>query len=210
VVGVVADSRYYGLKDPIPPVVYGPDAQTPNPARSPYLVTRSGLSAPEAAAALGTALARVAPEVRIGGSIDIRGMAVGQMARERLLAWIAGFFGALALGLAAIGFYGVVSCVVEGRRAEIGIRMALGASRSGVAWMVVRQVGILLAVGLILGSVLVFAMSGAASSLLVDLEPTDPLTLAAAAALLVLVAVWSAVGPARRASRVDPQSVLSE
>jgi predicted permease len=210
VVGVVADSRYYGLKDPIPPVVYGPDAQTPNPARSPYLVTRSGLSAPEAAAALGTALARVAPEVRIGGSIDIRGMAVGQMARERLLAWIAGLFGALALGLAAIGLYGVVSCVVEGRRAEIGIRMALGASRSGVAWMVVRQVGILLAVGLILGSVLVFAMSGAASSLLVDLEPTDPLTLAAAAALLVLVAVWSAVGPARRASRVDPQSVLSE
>ena len=130
------------------------------------------------------------------------------MARERMLSWIAGFFGVLALGLAAIGLYGVVSCVVAGRRHEIGIRMALGATRSGVAWMILQQVAALLVVGLALGLVATLGLSRAARTLLFELEPNDPLTLAISAALLAIVAVWASLIPARRASRIDPNVSL--
>jgi hypothetical protein len=208
VVGVVADTRYRRLREEIPPIAYAPVAQFPDPDPNPIVVTRSRLPATEVAAAVEAAVVRVSPAARIDGVVDIRARAVGEMARERMLAWIAGFFGVLALSLAAIGLYGVVAFVVEGRRAEIGIRMALGASRPGVAWMVLRQTAALLGIGLVLGTVMVLALSSAAQSLLVDVEPNDPLMIVAAAALLVAVGAWAALVPARRASRIDPRGIL--
>jgi ABC-type antimicrobial peptide transport system permease subunit len=174
------------------------------------IVTRSSVPVREVAMAVQNALADVSPSQRVAESVDLRARAVQGMARERMLAWISGFFGLLALGLAAIGLYGVVSCVVEGRRGEIGIRMALGAGRWSVAWMVVRQVTLLVVAGLTLGTLLVLGFSDAARPLLIDLEPTDPLTLAASAGLLLFVGLWSALVPVRRASRIDPRSALSE
>jgi predicted permease len=208
VVGVVADTRYSGLREEIPPIAYAPAAQIPDPGRNPMVVTRSRLPATEVAAAVEAAVARVAPAARIDEVVDIRAQAVGRMARERMLAWIAGFFGVLALSLAAIGLYGVVAFVVEGRRAEIGIRMALGASRAGVAWMVLRQIAALLGIGLVLGTVMVLTLSSAAQSLLVDVESNDPLMIVAAAALLFAVGAWAALVPARRAARIDPRGIL--
>lgn len=210
VVGVVEDTRYLTLVQETPPIAYAPAAQAPETQPSPMIVTRSSLPLAEAAAVVESALADASPGLRAVESVDLRARAVEGMARERMLAWIAGFFGLLALGLAAIGLYGVVSCVVEGRRGEIGIRMALGASRPGVAWMVLRQIALLVVVGLTLGTGLVLGFSDAAGSLLIDLEPTDPLTLAASAGLLLCIGLWAALVPARRASRLDPRTVLSQ
>lgn len=210
VVGVVEDTRYLTLSGEMPPIAYGAAAQAPETQPPPMVVTRSSLPLREVATVVENALADASPALSVAESVDLRARAVEGMARERMLAWIAGFFGLLALGLAAIGLYGVVSCVVEGRRGEIGIRMALGASRPSVAWMIVRQMTLLIVVGLALGTCLVLGFSGAAEPLLVDLEPTDPMTLAASAALLLSVGLWAAFVPARRASRIDPRGVLSE
>ena len=208
VVGVVADTRYLTLREELLPIAYAPDLQLPVHARPTIIVTRSPLPAADVGTVVRAALARVQPGIASESPIDLRTRSMERMARERMLAWIAGFFGVLALGLAAIGLYGVVSCVVAGRRNEIGIRMALGATRDDVAWMILRQVAGLLAVGLALGSVATLGLSGAARSLLFELDPNDPLTLALSAALLTITGVCASLVPVRRASRIDPNVAL--
>lgn len=208
VVGVVADTRYLTLREDLRPIAYAPDLQVPVQSRPTVIVTRSPLPAADIGDAVRAAVALVEPAIDVQAPIDLRAESLESMARERMLSWIAGFFGILALGLASIGLYGVVSCVVAGRRHEIGIRMALGATRSGVAWMILQQVAVLLVVGLALGMVATLGLSRAARTLLFELEPNDPLTLAISAALLAIVAVWASLIPARRASRIDPNVSL--
>jgi ABC-type antimicrobial peptide transport system permease subunit len=110
--------------------------------------------------------------------------------------------------LAIIGLYGVISYVVAMRRNEIGIRMALGASRQNVAGIIIRQTLQLLALGIVVGVLLSLVAARAAGSLLFGLQPNDPLTLIAAAASLVTVALLASYLPACRASRVDPMKAL--
>jgi ABC-type antimicrobial peptide transport system permease subunit len=125
-----------------------------------------------------------------------------------MMAMLSGFFGLLALLLAMIGLYGVISYIVAMRRNEIGIRMALGASRGDVVRIVVRQTLVLLAVGVGVGVVLGLAAVQSAASLLFGLQPNDPLTFAGAVTLLVSIALIASFLPARRASRVDPMVAL--
>jgi hypothetical protein len=208
VVGVVADTRYLALREDLLPIAYAPDLQVPDQTRPAIIVTRSTQPASDVSTTVSEAVIRVAPGTDIEAPIDLRAKSLDSMARERMLSWIAGFFGVLALGLAAIGLYGVVSCVVAGRRNEIGIRMALGATRSGVAWMIFRQVAGLLVIGLALGTVATLGLSRAARTLLFELEPNDPVTLVLSAAILAVVAIWASLVPARRASRIDPNVAL--
>jgi ABC-type antimicrobial peptide transport system permease subunit len=128
--------------------------------------------------------------------------------RERLMALLSGFFGALAVLLAMIGLYGVISYIVAMRRNEIGIRMALGATRSHVIGIVIRQTVTLLLAGVVTGTILALAAARGASSLLYGLQPHDPLSLLGASAFLAIVALIASYIPAYRASRVDPMDAL--
>jgi ABC-type antimicrobial peptide transport system permease subunit len=130
--------------------------------------------------------------------------------RERLMATLSGFFGLLAVLLATIGLYGVMSYMVERRRNEIGIRIALGADRSAVVAMVMREAATLLGVGIVVGGVAAIVAARWASTLLFGLHPGDPATLAAACASLALVAAVASFVPARRAARLEPTVALRE
>ena len=128
--------------------------------------------------------------------------------QERLIAKLSAFFGALAVVLAAIGLYGVISYSVSRRTNEIGIRMALGARASTVAGMVLREAGVMIAAGSVAGIVMAAASTKLVKSLLYGLTPTDPAMFAAAAAILVVVGVAAGYLPARRAARIDPMTAL--
>jgi ABC-type antimicrobial peptide transport system permease subunit len=130
------------------------------------------------------------------------------LSQEHMLAGLSGFFGLVALILAAVGFFGVISCTVGRRTREIGIRMAMGARHGTVLWMVLRETLVLLAAGLGLGVPVVFAGGRLVASLLYGLEPTDPVTLTLAVLVLSGVALLAGYIPARRAAKVDPMVAL--
>jgi putative ABC transport system permease protein len=132
------------------------------------------------------------------------------LSRERLLATLAGFFGGLALLLAMIGLYGVMSYNVTRRRNEIGIRMALGAEPGRVLRMVMEEVAVLIGSGLAIGLGAAIATTRFVESFLYGMKPNDPWTLSLAAAVLALVAILAGLLPARRASRLDPMNALRE
>jgi predicted permease len=127
---------------------------------------------------------------------------------DRMVAWLALAFGALAAGLAALGLYGLISYTVARRTREIGLRMALGASRSAVLWLIFRKSLTLIATGAVLGLALAFAATRLVSSMLYGLEATSPLIFASATLLLAAVAALATYLPARRATKVDPMVAL--
>ena len=124
------------------------------------------------------------------------------------MALLSGFFGALAALLAMIGLYGVISYIIAMRRNEIGIRMALGATRGDVVGIVLRQTLWLLALGVGIGLLLAVAATSGARTLLYGLRPTDPLSLFGAAFFLAVVALAASFWPAYRATRHDPMKAL--
>ena len=130
------------------------------------------------------------------------------LVRERLMALLSVFFGALAALLAMIGLYGVISYIIAMRRNEIGIRMALGASRQDVVGIVLGQTLGLLALGVGVGLLLAVAATSSARTLLFGLQPTDPLSLISAGLFLAVVALAASFFPAYRATRYDPMNAL--
>jgi ABC-type antimicrobial peptide transport system permease subunit len=130
------------------------------------------------------------------------------LVQERLMATLSGFFGLLAALLAMIGLYGVISYIVVTRRNEIGIRMALGASRGNVVGIILRQTLLMLALGVAIGVVLALGATQGAGTLLFGLQPNDPLTFVGASALLIAIALVASYLPAYRASRLDPMNAL--
>jgi ABC-type antimicrobial peptide transport system permease subunit len=127
-----------------------------------------------------------------------------------MLAMLSAFFGGLALFLAAIGLYGVMSYAVSRRRTEIGIRMALGASPAAAVRMVLGRAGVLVGIGIVVGAALSLWVVRFASPLLFGLQPRDPVTLAGAAVVLAVIGTAASWIPAGRASRIDPARVLRE
>jgi predicted permease len=127
---------------------------------------------------------------------------------DRMVAWLAVAFGALAAGLAAMGLYGLVSYMVARRTSEIGLRMALGASPSAVLWLILRRSLTLISTGVVLGLALALAATRLVSSMLYGLEATNPLIFASATLLLAAVATLATYFPARRATKVDPMVAL--
>jgi putative ABC transport system permease protein len=147
------------------------------------------------------------PVVKLQTMDDVFADAIG---RPRLLAQLLGIFAALALLLAALGAYGVLSYMVAERRREIGIRMALGADRGSVLAMVLRQGLGLTAAGVIIGLVIAFAVNRVLTSLLFGVQPNDPLTVGGVVALIAAVALVACIVPAHSATRVNPMVVLRE
>ena len=136
---------------------------------------------------------------------DVSATSTAQNAFE---AWLMTIFGAVAMLLAAIGLYGVMSYSVEQRRREIGIRMALGGTRSGVVAQVMKQGLQLTAIGVVVGLAGALGLNRLIASVLFGVKPTDPTTLAAVIMTITLVAAGACWLPAWRASRVDPSVVL--
>ena len=211
IVGVVQDTKYTDLREPFGPIGFFPLAQGDPKDLSPFLqiVLRSSVPLTTITSEVSSAV------VQVNGSIVVqfdtmRNQVHESLTRERLMATLSGFFGALAGLIATIGLYGVMSYMVARRRNEIGIRMALGADRRDVVRMVMREAGILLAAGVIVGAVLAVVAARTASSLLFGLKPSDPSTLVLAAVALAAVAMLASYLPALRASRLEPTEALRE
>ena len=128
--------------------------------------------------------------------------------RERLMALLSSIFAAIAAVLAMLGLYGVVAFTVARRTSEIGLRMALGATRGAVMTMVLRETGVLVIVGVAAGLLMTLAVGRLARTLLFGIAPTDPLILAAAAGVLGALALGASYVPARAATRIEPTVAL--
>ncbi|HWB30316.1 MAG TPA: ABC transporter permease [Vicinamibacterales bacterium] len=209
IVGLVGDTKYADLRDEIPPIAYVPELQNPRWGPRFRAVIRAAVPEGDAVSAVRAELTRMNPGIQV--SFDVLRALVGdRLVRERTLAWLAGFFGLLAAMLTAIGLYGVISYVVERRRTEMGVRLALGSTRGQIVTLVLRQTLPLLAAGLIIGAAVALAAGRSAASLLFGLQPGDPRSLALAAAVLGAIALVACLVPARRASRIHPMRALRE
>ena len=213
VVGVVGDAAYGSLRAADEPVEYAPLAQIDfpmTPLVDNAISVRSANGPPMMLArSIGEAFARVDRDITVAFR-PVSEQVDASLTQERLVAMLSGFFGALALLLAGLGLYGITAYGVARRRTEIGIRMALGSTGTRVVQLVVSRSAALVAIGVVIGVGVSVWASRFVSSLLFGLDAHDPATLAAAGATLVLVAVAAAWLPARRASRLDPASVLRE
>jgi putative ABC transport system permease protein len=192
--------------------VYFPEAQEmkPDPTLSEVQVlVRTAVPPATLTAAITTAAREASPSILVSYRTidqDIR----TSFLRERMMAIISGFFGALAALIAMVGLYGVMSYMVARRKNEIGIRMALGAARGDVLRMILRDATTLLAIGVAVGAIAALSAAQMAKSLLFGLTPNDPATLAAAVVGLGAVALVASYVPARRASRLEPTIALRE
>jgi predicted permease len=207
IVGVVDDSLYEGPREGMRRQVYFPFAQTARPAAAVFYARASG--SPEALfAALRDSVREADPAVPVYEMKTLDAQLDETLSTERLVAALSTSFGILATVLAAVGLYGVMALAVFRRTREIGLRMALGARRGAVLWMVLREAFGLLGIGLAVGMPCAYWLSRYVSSQLYGVTPADPTTAVAAAAVLAAVAAASALAPARRASSIDPIRAL--
>jgi predicted permease len=207
IVGVVPDTKYDSLRSQTPPMAFAPASQFPGQGPWTSVMILSNLNPAAVAAAAKLRIAEKHPDV-VTQFADFQSEIRDGLVEERLMASLSGFFGLLAVLLAVVGLYGVISYIVAMRRNEIGIRVALGASRADIVGIILRQTLVVLALGLGIGVVLALVAVRSAASLLFGLQANDPLTFAGASALLITIAMIASFLPARRASRVDPMVAL--
>jgi ABC-type antimicrobial peptide transport system permease subunit len=207
IVGVVKDSKHSDPRDTIHPFVYAPYAQDPAFGRATFYVRTS--SEP---AAMATTLRKIVQSFDSNLPVyDMESLTeqVDQTVfADRLLTTLSLCLGLLAVVLAAIGLYGVMAYVVARRTREIGIRMALGATRESIAGLILREVARMAAIGLAIGLAAAFATDRFVASLLYGVQATDPLVFVVAVLLLGVVALLAGGLPARRAASVDPVVAL--
>ncbi|HEV2233676.1 MAG TPA: ABC transporter permease, partial [Terriglobia bacterium] len=209
VVGVVKDSVYNDMHTPFVPVMYFPRTQLAAPFNYPgdVVLIHSQMEAAAVLKSVKDTIAGVNPEIDIQLKV-LRTQIRETLIQDELMATLCGFFGALAVLLAGIGLYGVISYTVARRTNEIGIRMALGAQRRNVMRLILGDVAALIGIGIAVGTGLTLAAGKTAGSLLFNLKPRDPLTLALAAILLGAIGFAASFIPARRATKVDPMVAL--
>ena len=207
VVGVVRDSKFARLRDDVPRFVYTPWTQQESLDTMTFYVRMRGEAA-GMPTAVRQVVQRLDPNLPIFEMKTMETQVDESLFLERLVASLSLLFGALATVLAAVGLYGVMSYTVSRRTREIGIRMALGAARTSVLWMVLREVATMAVAGIVLGLPVAIGLSRFVQSQLYGLSPTDPTTLGLATVILGSVAMFAGYVPARRATRVDPMLAL--
>jgi putative ABC transport system permease protein len=211
IVGVVDDAKYGSLRDPYVPIAYFPLSQEADRSQRQFarLLVRSRLPEAQLTAAATAAIDAVDPSILVSYA-TLSSRIADTLISERLMATLSLCFGVLAIVIATIGLYGVMSYMVARRRSEIGIRLALGAERSHVVRMIVREAALLLGIGAAVGTALSITSGRAVAALLYGLAPSDPATLATAVGGLCVVGLTASWLPARRASRLDPTVALRE
>jgi hypothetical protein len=207
VAGVVRDIAHRGLRRETGPQVYLSAAQYQAPM-SPSIVLRTTRPAADVLPAIRAEGARLGGGLTIVQPQTVQHRLDESIFEDRLLAALSGFFGVLALVLAGVGLYGLVSYTTARRAGEIGIRMALGANRVDVLWLVARDALMMVLAGLLVGVPVALAAGRAVRSLLFGVPAGDPAAFLLAAVVLLVVAGAAAFLPARRAAQVDPVRVL--
>jgi predicted permease len=207
VVGVVRDVRVNALREEPGSLVFFPLAQRPQEYITSVEARTTGAPGP-VIAGLRTALASVDPDLPVRDVMVVEELLERGLTTERLVARLAGSFGTLALLLAAVGLYGVISYSVARRTNEMGVRLALGASPAAVSWVVLRDSLRTIVAGLVAGFVFWFPLLGLTQRLVYGLSPHDPMALATGAVLLLGVGVVAALLPAIRAARIDPMEAI--
>jgi predicted permease len=209
IVGVLADVQFHDPKGPIGPMVFLPLLQEASQfALQAEAIVRTAGDPAAASNEVRRAIADVDDNVPVNPPRPLRDQVSDTFGSSRLAARFVGFFGGMALLLASIGLYGVVAQAVARRTTEIGVRLALGAQRSDVLWMVFRDTIVLVAAGIGVGVPMAFAAARLIANQLFGLGAIDGASLAVSAVMLVTVAAIAAVVPARRAAHVDPMFAL--
>jgi putative ABC transport system permease protein len=210
VVGVVGDVKHFGLDQPEASAIYTPYAQSQQVwKRWMYLAVRS--DAVDPSALVGAVKARVwsvDSQIPMTKVLTMDEVAAESVAGRRFQTALLGVFALVALALAAVGIYGLISYTVGRRTHEIGVRMALGARRRDIFGLVVRQGLVLASVGLVAGLAGAFALTRLLAGIVYGVSPTDPATYAALSLFLLLVALLACLVPARRATKIDPMEAL--
>ena len=208
IVGVVDDVRHGGLAAPALPTVYALHAQASEGITNMFLAVRTDGDPLAFVAAIREHIRQIDPDQPIAGVQTMASRLAVSVSQRRAEMIVLAGFALVALLLAAIGIYGVMSYWVTERRTEIGIRLALGAARRQVLGLVLRQAAAMLGAGLVLGIAGAFAVTRVLQSLLYEVSATDPAVFAAFAAILAVAGWLAAYVPARRATRVDPMATL--
>jgi putative ABC transport system permease protein len=212
IIGVVRDSRYASLKDRTPPLMYQPFLQTQTGRGQMTLHVRASSSSGEVLSRVRAEVQAVDPAMPLFAIDTLAVQLEGALSRERLVATLSVVFAALALVLASVGLYGVMAFAVIQRTNELGLRMALGAARSAVVRLVMRDALMLVGTGVTIGLPLAWIAARLAGSriegLIYGVKPADPAAIAGATLLLVSLTAIAAYLPAARAARIDPMIAL--
>jgi putative ABC transport system permease protein len=208
IVGIVGDVRDMSLGREPGPMMYVPNAQAP--FWGAVLIVKSNLSASDVAAVIRAEVAKMDKDLPVTDVASMPDIMEASVAQPRFRTFLLGLFAAIALVLAATGIFGVVSYSVSCRTHEIGIRVALGASRGAILRMVLRETMTLTLVGLAIGVPCALAASRLVGRMLFGVSATDPATLAGVAFVLAAVAILAGYAPARRAMCVDPVVALRQ
>jgi hypothetical protein len=204
VVGVVGNARTQNLRNDLEPKYFVASL----PPSSPTFLIRTRVGPDQATGALRSAIQRYDAALPILEAASLDEQMAPLTAQDRATALLASMFGIVALALAAIGLYGVLSYAVSTRRGEIAIRIAVGAAPRRVVSMILRDATVVIALGVVIGSALAFAGTRLLVARLYGVAPQDPLTMAIATGALLIVAFGASYVPAARASRTDPIAAL--
>jgi putative ABC transport system permease protein len=208
IVGIVGDVHHYGLDLQATPEMYIPYSQVPNVEARPIIVLRTSIEPSHMAAPLRQAVVEVDRTVPIDHITTMQGLISNSAAQPRFRTAVILTFSLLALFVASIGLYGVMSYAVGQRTQEFGIRMALGASRGAMAQLVFRQAAKLMGTGILLGLTAAALVTRTIATLLYGIAPVDGVTLACVTTVLIFVASLAVHVPARRAAKADPMESL--
>jgi putative ABC transport system permease protein len=209
IVGFVKDTKYFNLREEFAPITFLPVAQDTQPDPFEQIVIRSGGSLAGIASGVRSATEHVSKSIGLNFQVFEDTVRDG-LTRERLMATLSSMFGILAVLIASVGLYGVMSYIVARRTNEIGVRMALGANRANIAGLILRQAGVLLAAGIGTGVAFALIATRMAQSMLFGLKPYDARTFMLGAILLATVTLVASYLPARRAARLEPMTALRE
>ena len=206
IVGVVKDSRYFSLREAVESMIYVPVWRFG--ANNNTLCVRSTANPEQLITGIRRETSAIDAGVPVTQTLTMEEQFDNNIAAERVVTVLCGFFGALAVLLAAIGLYGVMAQSVVRRYREIGIRMALGAERRAVLWLVLRETAWMIGIGACIGLPVAFGLTRLVSSFLYGLTPQDPWSIAGATLALMIVTTVAGYIPARRATQVDPMVAL--
>jgi predicted permease len=206
IVGVVKDAHYFGLREALEPMIYLPVWRTEAGSRS--ICIRTNRDSTQLAPAISREVTAIDPGIPVLSVRSLHQEIDNDILVDRLIATLSSFFGLLALLLAGVGLYGVISYGVTRRTREIGIRMALGAQRGSVLWLVMRRAAAFLLIGALIGVPAALFLTRLVKSLLYGISAQDPIAIVLATVVLGAVAALASFLPARRATKVDPMVAL--